>query len=119
MFDALAAAGLTLVEVEFDGESDSGQIGSLHSPRRRRGATAGIVPDAVAGNLQHRQTGFGGNSLHEAIEMLCYDLLSQKQGGWENDGGAFGQFTFDVARRKIELEFNARFTDSTLFNYSF
>jgi hypothetical protein len=29
VFDALAAAGLTRVEVEFDGEGDSGQIGEL------------------------------------------------------------------------------------------
>jgi hypothetical protein len=30
-FDALAAAGLTLVEVEFDGEGDSGQIEGIYA----------------------------------------------------------------------------------------
>jgi len=30
LFEALAAAGLTLVEVEFDGEGDSGQIEGIY-----------------------------------------------------------------------------------------
>ena len=38
-------------------------------------------------------------------------ILEQEQGGWENNDGAFGEFTFDVAERTIELEFNGRFTD--------
>jgi hypothetical protein len=120
LFEALSTAGITAVNVEFDGEGDSGQIGdiTLHS-----GGVAVPLPTLhvtlsraaySTGKLDSAQA-----SLREAIETLCYDFLSQEQGGWENDGGAYGEFTFDVASRKIDLEFNARFTDSTLFTYSF
>jgi hypothetical protein len=57
--------------------------------------------------------------LRQAIETLCYGYLEHEHGGWENNDGAYGEFTFDVAGRRIDLEFNARFTDSTLFNHSF
>lgn len=49
--------------------------------------------------------------LPQALETLCYDYLEETNGGWENNGGAFGEFRLDVAARTIELEFNARYTD--------
>jgi hypothetical protein len=117
VFDALVAAGIATVNVEFDGEGDSGQI-------------HGIAADGSAEiphihiELQKPSWGTGEvesiqSTLRDAIEALCYDYLEQQQGGWENNDGAFGEFIFSVAERKIELEFNARFSDSTLFNYSF
>lgn len=59
------------------------------------------------------------STLRDGIETLCYNYLEQHQGGWENNDGAFGEFVFNVAERRIELEFNGRFSDSTLFTYSF
>jgi hypothetical protein len=119
-FEVLTTAGITTVCVEFDGEGDSGQIGDItaHSgdadvPLPELSLTLSRASYG-AGKLDSRQT-----ALREAIETLCYDILSQEQGGWENNDGAFGEFTFDVANRKIELEFNTRFTDSTLFTYSY
>jgi hypothetical protein len=57
--------------------------------------------------------------LREAIEELCYSYLEQDYGGWENNDGAFGEFIFDVATRKIGLEFNSRFTDHARFDSAF
>jgi hypothetical protein len=117
VFDALVAAGIATVNVEFDGEGDSGQIQGIaadgsaevpHIPVELQQAAWGT------GKVDSTQT-----TLRDAIERLCYDYLEQQQGGWENNDGAFGEFIFSVAERKIELEFNARFSDSTLFNYSF
>ena len=51
-------------------------------------------------------------SLHDAIETLCYDYLSQTHGGWENNDGAYGTFEFDVQQRSIRLDFDERFTDT-------
>ena len=57
--------------------------------------------------------------LREAIEALCYDCLGQEHGGWENNDGAYGTFTFDVPKRTIELEFNGRFTDVATSHHEF
>jgi hypothetical protein len=51
-------------------------------------------------------------SVANAIEALAYDLLGQAYCGWENNEGAYGEFTFDVAARSITLDYNQRFTDS-------
>jgi len=58
-------------------------------------------------------------ALREAIETACYDFLTQEHAGWENNDGAYGEFTIDVAERKIELECNVRFCDSTCFTHTF
>jgi hypothetical protein len=120
VFDALNNAGITLVTVNFDGESDNGQIDNVDAFKDDKPAQ---IP-AVAVTVQHVALGASKPvsvqaSLPEALEQLCYDYLSQEQGGWENDGGAYGEFTFHVSERRIELDFNARFTDYTNHQYSF
>src|ERR1700726_1532882 len=117
VFDALAAAGIATVNVTFDGEGDEGQIDNI------RADDSPNIPQ-VQIELQRTSWGRGKldstqSTLHDAIETLCYDFLEQQQDGWENNDGAYGEFIFDVAQRSIELEFNARFSDSTLFNYRF
>ncbi len=57
--------------------------------------------------------------LREAVEELCYGYLEQKYGGWENNDGAFGEFRFDVAERRIALDFNGRFTDYSHSSHAF
>jgi hypothetical protein len=58
-------------------------------------------------------------ALDEAIVDLCYDYLEYEHGGWENNDGAYGEFTFDVAERHVELSFNARFSDSVHYSHTF
>jgi hypothetical protein len=58
-------------------------------------------------------------SLREAVEELCYGYLEQENAGWENNDGAFGEFNFDVAERRIALDFNQRFIDYTQHDYTF
>jgi hypothetical protein len=57
--------------------------------------------------------------LQAAIEILCYDFLLQEHGGWENNDGAYGEFTFDVAARTVELEFHGRYTDVHTTTHTF
>lgn len=52
------------------------------------------------------------STLEKAIENLCYDYLEKTHAGWENNDGGYGEFSIDVAKRSIELEFNGRFTDT-------
>jgi hypothetical protein len=118
VFDALAAAGIANVTVSFDGEGDSGQIHDItvegqvtqlpdlpieiqDAPWRAQGAV-------------YRKT-----TLFHAVEALCYDYLAHDHEGWENNDGAYGEFLFDVQQRRVELDFNARFSDSVNSTHSY
>jgi hypothetical protein len=117
VFDALTAAGTATVNVTFDGEGDSGQIENILADGSENIPPAPIELQQAAwgtSKLDSIQT-----TLRAAIEALCYDYLEQEHGGWENNDGAFGEFTFNVPERRIELDFNSRFTDSAHFSHSF
>ncbi len=113
LFDALAAAGITSVHVEFDGCGDSGQINDVT-------AKAGDQPTefpCVAIVLHDTQWGkqelaTKKLSLREAVEDLCYGCLEQTHPGWENNDGGRGEFEFDVAKRSITLNFTGYYTQS-------
>ena len=113
LFDALAVAGITSVVVTFDGVGDSGQIESIDA---RTGDAAAVLPicdieiatPAWDGSELHRRT----LPLGEAIEQLAYAFLEETHGGWENNEGAFGEFTFDVPERTIRLDYNERVESS-------
>jgi hypothetical protein len=120
LFDALAAARITHATVTFDGYSDSGQIENIEC---KAGDT--IVPmPGVQIDIAYAQWG-EADPQHEivgvahAMESFAYDLLEQTHCGWENDDGAYGYFTFDVANRTITLDYNERFIDSTYSQHVF
>ena len=117
VFDALATAGVNTVIVTFDGEGDSGQIQDITADG------SAPIPDA---RIEMLRTEWGTgkldstqSTLRDAIETLCYDYLSQEHDGWENNDGAFGEFTFSVADRTIALEFNGRFSDFHTSSHTF
>ena len=113
LFDALAAAGITSVLVTFDGSGDSGQIEDVDATTDGAPAVMPAVDVAIAtpawdGSGLDRRT----LPLAEAIEQLAYDFLEEVHGGWENNEGAFGEFTFDVGERTIRLDYNERIDTS-------
>ena len=120
LFDALAAAGITAIIVEFDGCGDSGQIESVEP--KHGDATVGL-PDALIDwtkpNADLSGLERSGLPAGDAIEAMAYNLLSDTHGGWEDNDGAYGTFTFDVATRLITLDFNERFTASENHQHEF
>ena len=120
LFDALTTADITHVTVTFDGEGDSGQIESISA---WNGEVAVDFPHSQIAyaaltwdnpSVEMRQL-----SLEDVVEQLAYDFLADLHGGWENNGGAYGEFCFDASARSIHLEFNERFTSSELFTHDF
>jgi hypothetical protein len=120
VFDALAAAGITTVAVTFDGEGDSGQLEEIVAYSSEG---PGQIPST---SIKFSFSGWGNDDpvvrdipLAEAIEDLCYGYLSQEHGGWENNDGAYGDFTFDIVQRRIELDLHARYSDSVYYGHTF
>lgn len=120
LFDALAAAGIEIVTVVFDGYGDSGQIENIEA---KAGDEIIALPPGqieiacpIWGSSEiERQT----QSVREAIETLAYAFLAQTHGGWENNDGAYGDFTFDVAQRTITLDYNERRMESDYSQHVF
>jgi hypothetical protein len=120
VFDALASAGITCVVVTFDGEGDSGQIERVQAYAQKGDTKLPFKAIEVAQAAWNAQKlDISSVPLAQAIETLSYDYLEQEHGGWENNDGAYGEFTFHVAERRIELSFNGRFTDSFLSSHTF
>jgi len=119
-FAALAVASITLVTVTFDGGGDSGQIQEVVA--RAGDATAQIPDTEIEMQRASWSTGKLDSAriaLRDAIEKICFDYLSQEHGGWENNDGGQGDFTFHVEDQRIELDFNQFFTDSTNHSHTF
>jgi hypothetical protein len=55
----------------------------------------------------------------DAVEALVYALLEETHGGWENNEGAYGEFTFNVTERTITLDYNERYEDSHYTQHNF
>lgn len=120
VFDALTTAGITSVTVNFNGEGDSGQIEEVvafvgDTPQKLPDVAI-PVQDAAYGRAESAAS---ARSLADSIETLCYDYLSQEHGGWENNDGAFGEFTLNVADRTVELEFNGRYSEFHTTTHTF
>ena len=120
LFDTLASAGVTFVVVTFDGYGDSGQIENIE-------VKAGdAVVDMPAGEIEIATAVWGQAepdrstvSIHDAIEQLTYDFLRQTHCGWQDNDGAYGDFTFDVGERTITLDYNERYTASDYTQHVF
>ena len=120
LFDALAAAGIEIVTVIFDGYGDSGQIENIEA--RAGDATMALPPHEIeiaspvwgSSEIERRT-----QPVREAIEALAYAFLGQTHGGWENSDGAYGDFTFDVAERTITLDYNERHMESDYSQHVF
>lgn len=119
LFSVLAAAAIVTVTVVFDGYGDSGQIESVDA----YGAAGDLpLPDAKIALASPSHDGVEVVShvyrTRESIEQLCYELLEDTHGGWENNDGAFGEFTFDVAAGTISLDHNDRYTAVTSYTHA-
>lgn len=121
ILDALAAAGITRVAVNFDGYGDSGQIENIDAYRGESEFVALPETEVTIASASWGDPGIVAQTmmLEAAIEQMAYDLLSSAHGGWENNDGAHGEFRFDVRERVIALDYNERFTSSEFYSHEF
>lgn len=118
LFQALANAGIASVLVGFDGGGDSGQIESVdaHDANGPASLPTGSIERFSApwdpGEPDSRMI-----EVATAIEELAYDMLRNTHCGWENNDGAFGEFTFDVAAGVVRLEFHERYVATETYHH--
>ena len=120
LFEALANAGIDIVEVTFNGYADSGQVDEAVIDGEGAEADLRLIDIEIA------RVGWGSPavvretlSVKDAIEKLVYDLLQQTYGGWEINQGAYGDFLFDVGDRTVTLNFNERIETSEYTQHVF
>ncbi len=120
VFDALAAAGITIVVVAFDGYGDSGQIENVEAKASEALVSLPSVEVEIASAVwDQTEPERTAMTLHDAIERLVFDFLGMTHDGWENSDGAYGDFTFDVAERTITLDYNERYMQSEYSQHVF
>jgi len=120
LFDALEAAGITIVRVHFDGFGDSGQVEDIDP-------MAGDKPcEFPASTIAIGRARWGVSdveriecNVRDAVEALAYAFLQETHSGWEINEGAYGDFTFNVADRSIALDYNQRIETSEYSQHIF
>jgi hypothetical protein len=122
LFDTLAQTKVSSIEVSFEGCGDSGQIESVdYTDANGKGIDEAYLNDTIvkgSAKTSYHQwdektkklvlTEAREGNVREIIEEICYDKLGASHGGWELNEGSYGTFYFDVATRKVRLEYNER-----------
>lgn len=132
LFDTLAQSKVSSIEVYFEGCGDSGQVESVdYTDSNGKGIDEDDVNKIVKGSTKtsyHQwdekkkmlvKTEAREGNVREIIEEICYDKLGANHGGWELNEGSYGTFHFDVAGRKVNLEYNERIEEVRTSEESF
>ena len=113
-------SGITLVEVHYDGYGDSGQIEYVllfkgdKKLEDEEVASLGL-PTSTVQTYNYKSTGDKDRyitkecTLVEKIEDCAYDFLP---GGWEINGGSFGDLKINTETAKATLEHNYRIEET-------
>lgn len=117
----LRRLGVGIIRVEYSGSDDSGCIDSitcLSATDEQITLPDTKIPYTLIEHDYDIETARTHTSikilemtLHDAVEQYCYDQLEQHFSGWENDGGADGEFQFDITAGTGTLEHNARYIE--------
>jgi len=109
----LATHGVATVTIEFNGYGDEGQIEcpSLFDADGKEIATPDITVDVLVDSVGDEQP-MCTEALNAALKDFVYDTLGDLHGGWQDNEGAYGELTIDVAAGTATLNFNARIVES-------
>jgi hypothetical protein len=100
---------IALVDIDYDGEGDNGQIEGIAAADARGQAVALDAPVRIALRGDPKPARYA--SLHEALDDFAWMLLQHFHEGFENEDGGYGTIVIDVAKDRIELQHNARVSD--------
>lgn len=98
----LAAIGVARVLLSYDGCGDDGQIEGVQY------FSADGEPLDLLSKVAFSQ---------ETLRALFYDLLEERQPGWETGDGAWGEFEWNLATDRLHHTHKNRFTDFDVTEY--
>ena len=110
LFAELDARGIAKAVITFDGCGDEGQIERITFDD----AESADIDANGSADIPPHPDGTPVASLHILetwLEDFAYDAVGGHSPGWQDNDGAYGEITLDVATRTVTLDFNARFTD--------
>lgn len=115
LLTALAAAGVTMLVVNYDGCGDSGQFeewtATLTDDSTVPLADVETTQCVVMANVNYDSTvEHIVSPLEQAVESFCYDALEERHSGYENGDGGRGEFIFDVRTGTIRLTHDDAYT---------
>lgn len=121
IFDALVAAGIQLVTVDFDGYGDEGR---MDEPTGFDGGNNEM--ELPVASIDVKQVEFESSTIVQAsttvsefIKNLTSDLLEKTHGGWEDGEGAYGTFSFNLEERTITLQYHERYVETEYHEHEF
>lgn len=120
VFDYLEKRNFKEIKATFDGCGDSGQLEELTADNQNSKELFNeMVPFSAIHNgtewdekkkewieLPHRE-----GTLGELLEQIVYDKLNADHSGWEINSGSFGEFVFNIKKRKINFVYNERYEE--------
>lgn len=113
LFAAMAEAGLTLVEVEFDGAGDSGAIEGVRAfAAGDAEAVVPAIPVTLSPAAYDPDEAERSLNLAEAVQEVAWDALALRCGGWENNEGGWGTVRFDAPAEAVTLDLHERVIES-------
>ena len=133
LFDTLAQTKVSSIEVSFEGCGDSGQIEAVdYTDANGKGIDEAYLNKTIVKGSEktsyHKwdekkkmlvKTEPREGNVREIVEEICYDKLGASHGGWEINEGSYGTFLFDIAARKVSLEYNQRIEEVRTSEESF
>ena len=106
----LRRAKVAQAVIEYDGEGDSGQIESVLL-RDAANEFMANKPLSVRAQATLSQLDIKSETLTGALEDYAWELLSIHHSGFQDNEGAFGTITVDVALGTVLIEHSARSID--------
>lgn len=119
VFDLLSKTDVKKFEVAFDGYGDSGQLEEIVFEKKSDENYFEQIVKGVScregmvwenGRMRLR-TNVRDLSLKDLVLDVSYEILEAKHGGWEINEGSYGNFTWDVEKRTIQMEYNERYVE--------
>lgn len=105
----LTTAGITRVDIDYDGEGDEGQINGITMYAGDKLLDALDEPRPLQICINEQLQTF--TSWHQCIDELVWSILCEYHAGYEINDGGFGTVTIDVTNDLITIDHNDRVID--------